>query len=145
MTDQGDRVRSHSSAAVNARIDRETLRRVQRYANRDGPELARRIQRLQREWDLERALQANAAVLAMTGLALGTRDRRWLALPALVAGFLLMHAVQGWCPPVPLLRRLGFRTRREIETERYAIKALRGDFQSVRPRSAAQAWRAVRS
>lgn len=39
-----------------------------------------------------------------------------------------MHAVQGCCPPVPLLRRLGLRTREEIERERYALKALMGDF-----------------
>jgi hypothetical protein len=30
-------------------------------------------------------------------------------LPALVTAFLFQHAVQGWCPPVPILRRLGFR------------------------------------
>jgi hypothetical protein len=50
-----------------------------------------------------------------------------------VAGFLLQHAVQGWCPPVPLFRRLGFRTAAEIDYERYALKALRGDFRNVRP------------
>ena len=58
-------------------------------------------------------------------------DRRLFVLPALVAGFLLQHAVQGWCPPVPLFRRLGFRTQPEIEQERYALKALRGDFRGV--------------
>src|SRR5438874_9255842 len=35
------------------------------------------------------------------------------------------------CPPVPVLRRKGVRTRREIDAERYALKALRGDFSSV--------------
>jgi hypothetical protein len=50
-------------------------------------------------------------------------------LPALVSGFLFQHAVQGWCPPVPVLRRLGFRTAYEIEEERRALKALRGDFE----------------
>jgi hypothetical protein len=58
-------------------------------------------------------------------------SRRWLALPALVAGFLMQHALQGWCPPLPVLRRLGFRTQREIDQERYALKALRGDFRQV--------------
>ena len=32
------------------------------------------------------------------------------------------------CPPVPLFRRIGIRTQSEIELERYALKALRGDF-----------------
>jgi hypothetical protein len=48
-----------------------------------------------------------------------------------VAGFLLQHAVQGWCPPVPVFRRLGFRTQTEIDYERYALKVLRGDFQGL--------------
>ena len=53
------------------------------------------------------------------GVALGTTsDRRWFALPALVTLFLFQHAIQGWCPPVPILRRLGFRTSYEIEEER---------------------------
>ena len=58
-------------------------------------------------------------------------DRRFYLLPAAVAGFLLQHAVQGWCPPVPVFRRLGFRTAAEIDEERYALKALRGDFRGV--------------
>ena len=58
-------------------------------------------------------------------------DRRWFFFPAVVAGFLLQHAVQGWCPPVPVFRHLGFRTQSEIEEERYALKALRGDFRAV--------------
>jgi hypothetical protein len=49
-------------------------------------------------------------------------------VPALVTGFLFQHAVEGWCPPIPVLRRLGFRTAREIDIERVALKALRGDF-----------------
>lgn len=68
----------------------------------------------------------------------------------MVGGFLLQHALQGWCPPVPVLRRLGFRTQTEIDEERYALKALRGDFRelvspSVDPaRAADQAMAAVR-
>lgn len=58
-------------------------------------------------------------------------DRRWLALPVGVAAFLLQHAVQGWCPPVPVFRRLGVRTAGEIDQERYALKALRGDFDDL--------------
>jgi hypothetical protein len=55
-------------------------------------------------------------------------NNRWLVLPMAVTGFLLQHAIQGWCPPVPVLRRLGFGTFYEIEEERQALKALRGDF-----------------
>lgn len=46
--------------------------------------------------------------------------------------FLLLHATQGWCPPLPLFRRLGVRTRGEIEKEKFALRFLRGDFDHVR-------------
>jgi hypothetical protein len=109
----------------------------------------RRIADLDREWDVERALEATAASFTVLGVVLGAAvNRKWFAFPALVGGFLLQHAVQGWCPPVPILRRLGFRTQAEIEKERYALKALRGDFRdlpSVEDRSAAtEAIKAVR-
>lgn len=94
----------------------------------------RRLRDLDAEWDTERTLEANAATLALAGTVLGmTTDRRWLALPLAVTAFLLQHAVQGWCPLLPVLRRLGFRTAREIDVERNALKALRGDFGPIGP------------
>jgi hypothetical protein len=36
--------------------------------------------------------------------------------------------VQGWCPPLPIIRKLGIRTPEEISNEKVAIKYLRGDF-----------------
>ncbi|WP_040589431.1 YgaP family membrane protein [Allomesorhizobium alhagi] len=126
-----ERVPTHTAEDVNRRIRQETESRIAYYADRPD-EIARRLGELDREWDIERAIEANASTLALAGVALGvTSDRRWLALPALVTGFLLQHAIQGWCPPVPVLRRLGFRTAREIEQERYALMALRGDFDEL--------------
>lgn len=91
-----------------------------------------RLAELDREWDIERTLEANAAIASLVGLTLGaTVDRKWFLFPVVVAGFLLQHAVQGWCPPVPVFRRLGFRTQTEIDEERYALKALRGDFRAI--------------
>jgi hypothetical protein len=117
--------------AVNRRIRRATEERVAHCA-RHPHKIAARLRELDLEWDIERTLEANAAALAFTGVALGaTGDRRWLALPAVVAAFLLQHAVQGWCPPVPILRRLGFRTAAEIEEERHALEALRGDYARI--------------
>ena len=56
-------------------------------------------------------LQLNASVIAGLGLLLGTRvDRRFLLLPAAVFSFFAQHALQGWCPPIPVFRRLGVRT-----------------------------------
>ncbi|WP_425450405.1 hypothetical protein [Virgifigura deserti] len=90
------------------------------------------MQALDREWDIECALEANAASLALAGVALGAfLDRRFLILPALVTGFLLQHALQGWCPPLTFFRKCGFRTAAEIDQERYALKALLGDFAAL--------------
>jgi hypothetical protein len=55
------------------------------------------------------------------------------------------HAVQGWCPPIPMLRRLGFRTSFEIEEERQALKAIRGDYRNVQPGDGQSVLRAVRA
>lgn len=126
------RVPEHTAGHVNEAIRRRIEEDVARYAAAGPEAIDRRLEELDREWDIERTLEANAATVALIGLGLGTFvDRRFYLLPAAVAGFLLQHAVQGWCPPLPVFRRLGFRTASEIDEERYALKALRGDFRDV--------------
>jgi hypothetical protein len=128
-----ERVLVNTSDEINQRIARETNRRVNFYAS-NPIGIERRLRELDEEWDIERVLEANAASVAFAGTMLAaTVHKRWLMLPVLVTGFLFQHAIQGWCPPVPILRRLGYRTPREIETERIALKALRGDFGKVGP------------
>lgn len=56
-----------------------------------------------------------------------------------VAGLHLQHALRGWCPPLPVLRRLGFRTRAEIDRERYALKVVRDDLDALAPERRARA------
>jgi hypothetical protein len=131
-----ERVPSHTDANINARIEQETLAAVATAAAGGPDRIADRIRTLDRSWDIERAIEANASSLVLVGLALGLFvHRRFLWLPAAVGAFLLQHALQGWCPPVPVLRRLGFRTQSEIERERAALKALRGDFDAIGRRS----------
>jgi hypothetical protein len=113
---------------VNRRIRHDIETRVRYFAEHQD-EISTRLRALDQEWDIERALEGSAATIGFTGILLAaTVDKRWLALPALVTAFLFQHIVQGWCPPLPILRRLGYRTAREIEIERVALKALRGDF-----------------
>jgi hypothetical protein len=126
-----ERVASQTDEAINRRLQREVELRLAYYAGH-LEQIGARLEELDREWDIERAIEANASTLAFAGVALGaTVDKRWLLLSALVTGFLFQHSMHGWCPPVPVLRRLGFRTVHEIERERYALKALRGDFEGV--------------
>lgn len=128
------RVPANTANESNDAIVRQTRHAIWSAVN-DGEEgVARRLDELEREWDIERVLEANAAAVALTGVTLGAVfGRRWLLLPAAVAAFLLQHALQGWCPPMPFFRRLGVRTQSEIERERYALKAIRGDFTRIPP------------
>ena len=50
------------------------------------------------------------------------RRKGFLYLFAAQLGFLLLHGTVGWCPPASVLRRLGVRTQREIEAERYQLR-----------------------
>lgn len=127
-----ERVPLHTAEHINERIRRQTDERVANCAAAGPEAIDRRLAELDQEWDIERILETNAATVSLIGLTLGaTVKRKWFLLPAVVAGFLLQHAVQGWCPPVPLFRRLGFRTQSEIDDERFALKLLRGDFRNL--------------
>jgi hypothetical protein len=124
-----DRVRAHTASDVQARLDAELEQRLGSYREADGERIAARLAELDREWDIERVLEANAATVAALGITISVLARRrgMLALPLAVALFLLQHAVQGWCPPLAIFRRRRVRSRREIDLERYALKVLRGD------------------
>ncbi len=77
-------------------------------------------ERLDREWDVDRRLQLLVSGGVVLGLLLGRlHDRRWRGLSLLVAGWGLCDALSGWSPPRWLMRRLGVRTRADIERERY--------------------------
>ena len=131
------RVRSHTAPEINRRIDDAIVESI-RYHAVHPEKIDERLIVLEREWDIERALEANAATISLAGVLLGLIGRRrYYLLSGAVAGFLLQHALTGWSPPVPLLRRLGFRTAAEIHREKYALKALRGDFAGIlRPKDA---------
>lgn len=127
-----DRVRENTGFEINTEIDRRIVQCLEEHAEGAADQITEHIAELDREWDVERVLQANAGALAFTGAVLAaTVNPRWLAAPAVVFGFLFQHAAQGWCPPLPLLRRMGFRTRKEIDREKYGLKALRGDFDMI--------------
>jgi hypothetical protein len=118
------RVLEQTDARVNERIHRDTDRRIAYFRSRPH-EISQRLRELDQEWDIERMLETASSGLSLSGVILGIGiSRKWLLLPLAVQGFMMMHALQGWCPPLPMLRRLGFRTVYEIEEERAALKSL---------------------
>lgn len=122
---EADRVRRFTAAQVNRAIDRATDRSITRHAALSEQRIRERIAELELEWDVDRVLEAHAAVLGLAGMGLARSVHgRWLALPAVALVFLLQHSLMGWCPALPLLRRLGVRTRSEIEREKYRLLGL---------------------
>lgn len=119
------RVTDNTSPEINRRIHAATHARVLVLAKRGRNAISGRLEELDREWDIERCLETGAASLTLVGTSLGAVvDKRWLWLSAGVAGFLLQHALQGWCPPLPMFRALGVRTADEINYERELLKAV---------------------
>ena len=127
VTTSASRVIEHTSRDVNERIRRETDRRIEYFREHPGA-IDARLRELDEEWDIERVLETGSSALTLTGLVLGVGvSRKWLLLSLAVQGFFMQHALQGWCPPLPLFRALGVRTQYEIERERCALKALRSE------------------
>jgi hypothetical protein len=88
MQSTAGRVPAHTAAPVNRAISRTTEANIQYYAAHLD-EIEERLNELDREWDIERTVVPAARY---------------------VGGFLLQHAVEGWCPPLPVFRRMGVRT-----------------------------------
>ena len=123
--ESADRVRRSTDIEVNNRIDRRTDANIASYSSLGREAVLSRIDAFDREWDVERILEVIAPTLALSGVVLGvTVNKKWLLVPGVVLSFLLQHGLQGWCPPLPILRRLGVRTRGEIDREKYALKAV---------------------
>ncbi|WP_088189298.1 DUF2892 domain-containing protein [Desulfosporosinus sp. FKA] len=123
------RVQLATKAVVNAAIRENTLKNIHYYRNQTKTLLSQRLNELNYEWDTERVLETSAAGLTLLTIGLGILfNKWWFSISALVAFFLLIHALIGWCPPLPIIRRLGVGTMSEINEEKIALKLLRGDF-----------------
>lgn len=123
-----ERVPTNTAASVNEQIHTQTQRRLAFYAaHRDL--IGERLEELDREWDIERMIETEAPTMTGLGMLMAAAfGRKWLVIPIFAQSMVLLHALQGWYPLLPMFRRMGFRTEREIAAERYALKALRGDF-----------------
>ena len=104
---------------------------VEYYAAHPG-EIGRRLDELDAEPSVEKVLQIATAGSALSGFLFAvTRSRAWLLLPLASAGLSLQQALSGHSKGYDLVRKLGFRTAKQIEQERFALKSLRGDAADV--------------
>ena len=118
---QHDRVRESTPDKVNREIDELTAT----YLMDVGTEphaIRKRLYELDREWHIDRALMAVFSVLGSFTAHRAFKSKPWRLLFWTQMGFLMHHAVRGWCPPVSVLRRIGFRTEKEIAAERTALE-----------------------
>ncbi|MBM7118229.1 DUF2892 domain-containing protein [Archangium primigenium] len=128
-----DAVRTHSPDGMNRRIDAHVERCVRDLAERgDRRAISDYLDRLERAWDLNRVVTVAASAVSLVGVALAPRNRPgWAVVGGVAAGLLLQQGLFGFGPLATLARAFGARTRREIDLEKFALKALRGDFERI--------------
>jgi hypothetical protein len=128
-----DSVRTHTPDEMNRKIDARVEQCVQHMAEQmDRPAISRYLEKLEREWDLNRVVTVAASAVSVLGLVLGAKDGKgWRVVSGVAAGLLLQHGIFGFGPLSELVRLLGVRTRKEMDLEKFALKALRGDFERI--------------
>ncbi|MDB5105590.1 MAG: hypothetical protein JWP91_3279 [Fibrobacteres bacterium] len=112
----------------------KTLENVRFYGSLGREGLTERIRALDDEWDMERFVTVSLSGLGLFGMVMGLfGSRLWRVLSWASFPLLFLHGQDKWKPSDGILKSLGLRSRKEIEAEKYALKALRGDFRQVEP------------
>jgi hypothetical protein len=94
--------------------------------------IAERLAELDREWSTGRTAKVGYGVMILSGVALGAATSPlWFALPAIGGLSLIQHTFSRTSWLASACRGLGFRPGPEIDHEKVALKALRGDFRHL--------------
>jgi hypothetical protein len=113
-------------------VEKQIQEKINYYYYQDQEQINLRLLQLDNEMDLETYLQTETSAVNIAGLILAlTSGKKWLILPFISSLFVLSNLMRGDKPPLTFLRKLGLRRRAEIEKERYALKAIRGDFKTL--------------
>jgi len=131
MFDRADKIRARSPCRLNEQIDHCIATRIEDLATRSDADRQAHLDRLDRAWSVDQAALVGLALVSMASTLAAWVRPRWLGLAAISTASLLQAATGGGGAVIAVLRRAGLRTRSEIECERYALKALRGDFDFV--------------
>lgn len=113
-----DNVRAMTSEKANRKIDKKMERTVKGVIAQGEDAIDERLKEIDKEWDIDRVLMLNFSIFVMAQLLAARKNSKWLWGPLIQTPFLFMHATLGWCPPVLWFRPMGFRTKKEIQTER---------------------------
>jgi len=111
---------------------REMEVRLAQLADAGPVAIADRMEELDREWSAGRVAKGVLALVILCGISLAiTFSWVWVVLP-IVAGLFMLEQLfnrSSWL--AGMFTEAGFRPGSEIEHERFALKALRGDFRHL--------------
>lgn len=125
-------LQTQPAGTVASPLNRLTEHNIHVYSMQSRDAINRHIQELENEWSIERIIETAASVLAIVGIALGTFASPWfLILPAIICTFFLAHAVFRFCPALSMLQNRSTRTNCQINSETFAMKAMRSDDASL--------------
>lgn len=106
--------------------------RIASYAEAGVDSINRRLVELDREWTAGRAMKASLGVVIVLGFILAAwHDPLWLLLPAVAGALLLQYLFFRRSLVADLFQWLGLRSMHEIDEERFALRALRGDYRNL--------------
>jgi hypothetical protein len=124
-------VPSSSDMKPRKEVDRTTARSIRFYSSQPIQFVSRRIEELDQEIPLETFVYRGGAALTIASLTLlrlrGKTNAAWI-LACVIAALQLQYSYQGRNRLTDLLRKRGYRSRKEIQAEKFSLEALRGDF-----------------
>jgi hypothetical protein len=118
-----DRVRNHSPKSFNLAIDLKTISIIESTIASGPIAINQRLNALDKEWDIDRVMMAyiSGVTIAQLAATIKQKNSNWLLGTLVQAPFLLLYATFGWSPSVVVFRKLGVRTRFEIQDEREVL------------------------
>lgn len=112
--------------------DAGTRDNIRYYGSLGKDGLSERIRALDVEWDSERFVTVALSGAGLLGIVMGMfGSRLWRVLTWASLPLLFLHGREKRRPWDSLVKSLGLRSRKAIQGEMYALKALRGDFRNV--------------
>lgn len=98
-----------------------------------GPQaITDRLNEIEKEWSAGRVTKATIGITIILGLVLAVlAGPWWLLLPAFGGLFLMQYLFTRVSWLGAMFRELGFRSGADIDHEKFALKALRGDFRQL--------------
>ena len=118
-----DKVRKLSLKSFNKSIDEDTDSIIQLVVAEGPISISERLNELDREWDIDKAVMLfqSGLIIVQLARAMSRPSKNKLLGPLIQTPLLVLHATLGWSPVTMMFRKLGFRTRFEIQAEREVL------------------------